>query len=102
MNKNKEKLLSLKRELSNRVSKINNDLHSRTTSGKFSEQVLEDRLCRATQYWVARDEMWQRIRGPSVKCVVNRYPSSGATPFDIAGDLFRSCQASEAVLIHRR
>jgi RNA polymerase-binding transcription factor DksA len=38
---NKEQLLALKQELSERVTKIHNDLHSRKTSGKFSEQVTE-------------------------------------------------------------
>ena len=38
---NKEQLLTLKQELSERVAKIHKDLHSRSTSGKFSEQVTE-------------------------------------------------------------
>lgn len=37
----KEKLLSLKAELSNRVEKIDADLHHRQTSHKFSEQVVD-------------------------------------------------------------
>lgn len=41
MNNNKEQLLALKEELSDRVAKIHKDLHSRKTSGKFSEQVTE-------------------------------------------------------------
>jgi RNA polymerase-binding transcription factor DksA len=36
-----EKLLTLKEELSIRVAKINNDLHDRKTSGKFSDQIVE-------------------------------------------------------------
>lgn len=41
MTSSKEKLLTLKQELSSRIAKIHKDLHSRTTSGKFSEQVTE-------------------------------------------------------------
>jgi RNA polymerase-binding transcription factor DksA len=41
MTNRKEKLLILQQELSNRIAKINHDLHSRVTSGKFSEQVTE-------------------------------------------------------------
>jgi hypothetical protein len=36
-----QKLLALKEELSNRVAKINKELHTRNTSGKFSEQVVD-------------------------------------------------------------
>ncbi|MEW9796847.1 TraR/DksA family transcriptional regulator [Alteromonas sp. CYL-A6] len=41
MHKNKDRLLALKRELSQRISEIDNDLHSRHASAKFSEQVVE-------------------------------------------------------------
>ncbi|TRY30665.1 TraR/DksA family transcriptional regulator [Aliiglaciecola sp. M165] len=37
----KEQLLLLQHELKNRVEKIDKDLHSRMTSAKFSEQVVE-------------------------------------------------------------
>lgn len=37
----KQKLLSLQQELSERVAKIDNDLHSRRTSSKFSDQVVD-------------------------------------------------------------
>lgn len=36
-----DKLLALKEELSVRIEKIEADLHSRKTSSKFSEQVVE-------------------------------------------------------------
>lgn len=41
MSNNKESLLTLKQELTQRVQKIDADLHSRHTSSKFSEQVVE-------------------------------------------------------------
>ncbi len=37
----KQKLLDMQQELSERVSKIDNDLHSRKTSSKFSDQVVD-------------------------------------------------------------
>tara|TARA_R110002111_G_scaffold188826_1_gene254224 strand:- start:53 stop:364 length:312 start_codon:yes stop_codon:yes gene_type:complete len=36
-----EKLLALKGELSSRIAKIDIELHNRSTSGKFSEQVVD-------------------------------------------------------------
>ena len=41
MTDRKEKLLALQEELSLRISKIDQDLHSRKTSAKFSEQVVD-------------------------------------------------------------
>ena len=35
------KLLTLKKELSARIAKIDKELHSRNTSGKFSDQVVD-------------------------------------------------------------
>lgn len=36
-----EKLLTLKDELSARIDKIDKDLHDRSTSGKFADQVVD-------------------------------------------------------------
>ncbi len=36
-----EKMLTLKNELSDRIAKIDKELHNRRTSGKFSEQVVD-------------------------------------------------------------
>ena len=36
-----DKLLTLKEELSARIAKIDTELHNRSTSGKFSEQVVD-------------------------------------------------------------
>lgn len=36
-----EKMLTLKDELSGRIAKIDKELHNRSTSGKFSEQVVD-------------------------------------------------------------
>lgn len=36
-----EKMLTLKNELSDRIAKIDTELHNRSTSGKFSEQVVD-------------------------------------------------------------
>lgn len=41
MTDHKATLFSLQQELSERVTKIDKDLHSRLTSSKFSEQVVE-------------------------------------------------------------
>ncbi|WP_395342045.1 TraR/DksA family transcriptional regulator [Ningiella sp. W23] len=41
MTDRKERMLALKKELSERISKIDKDLHSRTSSTKFSEQVVD-------------------------------------------------------------
>lgn len=41
MTDRKEKLLALQEELSLRVKKIDKDIHSRRTSAKFSEQVVD-------------------------------------------------------------
>ena len=41
MHNNKEQLLTLQKELNNRIAKIDKDLHSRLSSAKFSEQVVE-------------------------------------------------------------
>ena len=37
----REKLLTLKGELSARIAKIDKELHNRITTGKFSEQVVD-------------------------------------------------------------
>ena len=37
----KEKLLTMKQELSDRIAKIDNDLHNRRTSSKFADQVVD-------------------------------------------------------------
>jgi DnaK suppressor protein len=41
MNSRKDKLLVLREELTQRVEKIDMDLHSRQTSEKFDEQVVD-------------------------------------------------------------
>lgn len=41
MNNRKETLLTLHKELSTRVDKINKDLHNRKTSPKFSDQATD-------------------------------------------------------------
>lgn len=41
MSSSKEKLLALKAELSQRLEKIDKDLHSREASAKFSEQAVQ-------------------------------------------------------------
>jgi DnaK suppressor protein len=41
MNSRKDKLLVIKEELTQRVEKIDKDLHSRKTSEKFDEQVVD-------------------------------------------------------------
>lgn len=41
MKNRQDNLLALKKELTQRVEKINKDLHSRKTSGKFSDQVVD-------------------------------------------------------------
>lgn len=41
MNNMKDTLLGLQRELSDRIAKIDKDMHSRMTSSKFSEQVVD-------------------------------------------------------------
>jgi DnaK suppressor protein len=41
MNNRKEKLLALQAELKHKIEKIDHDLHSRKTSAKFAEQVVE-------------------------------------------------------------
>jgi hypothetical protein len=41
MHNNKEQLLTLQKELNNRIAKIDKDLHSRLSSAKFSEQVVD-------------------------------------------------------------
>ena len=41
MHNNKQQLLVLQKEFSNRIAKIDKDLHSRLSSAKFSEQVVD-------------------------------------------------------------
>lgn len=41
MNSNQQALIKLQTELRSRIEKIDNDLHSRLTSAKFSDQVTE-------------------------------------------------------------
>jgi DnaK suppressor protein len=41
MNNRKEKLLALQAELKHKIEKIEQDLHSRKTSAKFDEQVVD-------------------------------------------------------------